>query len=174
MDADGDGVLNGDDGDDDDDGVPDEQDNCMPVYNPEQADADADGQGNACEPCELGLALGADCAPVERLPHCVAVPFDPGCWPSDRAARYARPELLGAVFDVSPVDWACGDRTCSGALPPLALQPGVQRTFTVRFEHVDASKLGIGTRARPAWIRPVGITWTRTGYQVTFAAAPTR
>jgi hypothetical protein len=35
--------------DTDDDGVPDEQDNCATTYNPEQADADHDGVGDLCD-----------------------------------------------------------------------------------------------------------------------------
>jgi hypothetical protein len=36
--------------DDDNDGVPNEFDNCVDVPNPDQADTDGDGQGDACEP----------------------------------------------------------------------------------------------------------------------------
>src|SRR5204862_517374 len=36
-------------GDGDQDGVPDDQDNCPEVYNPDQKDADHDGIGDACE-----------------------------------------------------------------------------------------------------------------------------
>ncbi|HKY63106.1 MAG TPA: thrombospondin type 3 repeat-containing protein [bacterium] len=37
-------------GDEDDDGIADEVDNCVFFYNPDQADADMDGTGNACDP----------------------------------------------------------------------------------------------------------------------------
>jgi hypothetical protein len=40
-------VISGNDADDD--GVPDEADNCTQVSNPSQIDADADGYGNACD-----------------------------------------------------------------------------------------------------------------------------
>ncbi|MGB9626166.1 MAG: thrombospondin type 3 repeat-containing protein, partial [Phycisphaerae bacterium] len=33
------------------DGIPDSQDNCPSVYNPDQADADGDGVGDACDNC---------------------------------------------------------------------------------------------------------------------------
>lgn len=36
--------------DDDDDGVPDDQDNCESASNADQADMDADGEGDACDP----------------------------------------------------------------------------------------------------------------------------
>jgi hypothetical protein len=38
-------------GDRDNDGIPNEQDNCKYFYNPDQADADSDGVGNACDKC---------------------------------------------------------------------------------------------------------------------------
>ena len=45
-------VLSGfeDDEDDDDDGIPDTADNCPLVSNPDQADTDGDGLGDACDP----------------------------------------------------------------------------------------------------------------------------
>src|ERR1700749_1706333 len=35
----------------DGDGVPDSSDNCVSVANPDQTDSDADGYGDACDPC---------------------------------------------------------------------------------------------------------------------------
>lgn len=37
--------------DTDGDGIPDYQDNCPTIYNPDQADSDGDGIGNACDNC---------------------------------------------------------------------------------------------------------------------------
>ena len=34
----------------DDDGIPDEEDNCPETYNPDQTDSDYDGFGDVCEP----------------------------------------------------------------------------------------------------------------------------
>ncbi len=39
--------------DDDNDGVPDTQDNCLGQYNPSQLDRDGDGAGDACDTCAL-------------------------------------------------------------------------------------------------------------------------
>jgi hypothetical protein len=43
--------------DTDNDGIPDDTDNCPNTYNPDQVDADGDGIGDACEP-------GADPTPT--------------------------------------------------------------------------------------------------------------
>ncbi|WP_295449244.1 thrombospondin type 3 repeat-containing protein [uncultured Thiodictyon sp.] len=50
VDTDGDGIGNIADTDDDNDGVPDTRDNCPRVANPDQADDDHNGIGNACDP----------------------------------------------------------------------------------------------------------------------------
>ena len=39
------------------DGVADSMDNCPEVSNPQQADSDGDGQGDACEPAKPGCAI---------------------------------------------------------------------------------------------------------------------
>lgn len=49
LDTDHDGIGNNADTDDDNDGVPDPSDNCPLVANPNQADADRNGVGDACE-----------------------------------------------------------------------------------------------------------------------------
>jgi subtilisin-like proprotein convertase family protein len=48
--------------DDDSDGVPNSDDNCPNVANPDQEDADNDGTGDACEPC--GEATKAEPLPI--------------------------------------------------------------------------------------------------------------
>ena len=71
IDTDGDGFEDACDPDDDGDGVPDEEDNCPFVENADQADWNADGEGNACslipeppetEPGDREDPAGCSCA----------------------------------------------------------------------------------------------------------------
>lgn len=50
VDSNQDGICNAGDPDDDSDGVPDAEDNCPRRANPDQADQNGDGVGDACEP----------------------------------------------------------------------------------------------------------------------------
>ena len=50
ADGDGDGALDACDDDDDGDAIPDAQDRCPLVADPEQLDSDSDGLGDACDP----------------------------------------------------------------------------------------------------------------------------
>jgi hypothetical protein len=59
-------------GDSDGDGVCTDEDNCPEASNPDQADADGDGTGDACDPCPDDPANDADadavCAPPDNCP----------------------------------------------------------------------------------------------------------
>ena len=59
VDNDGDGLTNEDcpPQDSDGDGVPDLQDNCNTVPNPDQMDSDGDGIGDACDPVQINNPL---------------------------------------------------------------------------------------------------------------------
>ncbi len=66
-DADGDGLGNACDADDDNDGVEDGPDNCDLTPNADQRDTDGDGQGDACDPDDDNDAVADDsdnCATV--------------------------------------------------------------------------------------------------------------
>ena len=67
LDTDNDGIKDCVDPDDDNDGVPDEQDNCPLVKNAGQADADGDGIGDACDgdSDSDGDPDVTDCAPLD-------------------------------------------------------------------------------------------------------------
>ena len=50
----------------DDDGVPDDGDNCPDLPNPSQGDADGDGQGNACDELPEGTPEAGCCDAGDR------------------------------------------------------------------------------------------------------------
>jgi hypothetical protein len=59
----------------DEDGVPDADDNCVATPNPDQADADGDGAGDACDVCPLDADDDADGDGVcGEIDNCPAVP----------------------------------------------------------------------------------------------------
>lgn len=50
--------------DSDNDGVPNEKDNCPNVANADQKDSDGDGKGDACDPCPLAANPGSEGCPA--------------------------------------------------------------------------------------------------------------
>jgi len=79
VDTDTDGLGDGCDPDDDNDGVLDTQDNCRLVVNPKQANRDGDGKGDACDRDDDndGVADAADICPL--TPAAIAVDTSNGC-----------------------------------------------------------------------------------------------
>jgi hypothetical protein len=57
-------------GDPDRDGADGAVDNCPQVGNADQADADADGQGDACDPCPADPANGCELGLADRVERC--------------------------------------------------------------------------------------------------------
>jgi hypothetical protein len=95
-------------GDRDGDGVPDDLDHCPDHFDPEQADADQDGRGDACQPSpdlagpEPDLsAPGADLADVDLAG-------------ADLASADLKTLDL-ATPDLAPVTWCSGASTCATA-----------------------------------------------------------
>ena len=71
LDTDGDGTCDAMDDDDDNDTVPDGEDGCPLIANPDQIDTDEDGQGDACDDDDDddGDPDGPDCAPLDPTIH---------------------------------------------------------------------------------------------------------
>ncbi len=94
VDTDGDGWEDACDPDDDGDGVPDEDDNCPLVANPDQVDRDEDGKGDACshylEPAYADLPSDEAQRPVGC--SCAAGSGGPG------AGTYAFSLMVLALF----------------------------------------------------------------------------
>jgi len=68
LDTDQDSIANCVDDDDDSDGIPDDQDNCSLLPNPEQADNDSDLIGDECDPDDDNDQVPdeADCDPLDK------------------------------------------------------------------------------------------------------------
>ncbi len=74
IDSDGDTIADCCDADRDGDGIENDNDNCIDVFNPDQANQDADALGNSCDP-DIdgdGHLNEQDCAPNDRTIHTAA------------------------------------------------------------------------------------------------------
>ncbi|MEE8311309.1 MAG: kelch repeat-containing protein, partial [Candidatus Binatia bacterium] len=93
--------------DSDGDGVCDDADNCINTQNADQADNDADGNGNACDVCPndgLDDADGdGDCADVDNCP-----------FSANGGQEDADGDGCGDICDVCPVASGSAENTCLG------------------------------------------------------------
>ena len=95
--------------DEDKDGVPDIEDNCMHVPNPDQADSDGDGDGDACDAggCKDGISNDTD----GRVDY----PADAGCSSADDPSELGANKYDNGIDDDKDgkADWPA-DGSCDG------------------------------------------------------------
>jgi len=139
LDNDCDGIV---DDDCDQDGIPNSQDNCPEVYNPDQLDSDGDGQGDACDEDDDndGTPDGDDCDPTDNsvCPNCPEVcdgkdndcdgEVDEGLCDDGNLCTTDACNLTGECQflnntvpcddgDICSVGDACGEGTCQSGSP---------------------------------------------------------
>ena len=122
--------------DEDKDGVPDIEDNCMHVPNPDQADSDGDGDGDACDAggCNDGISNDTDGR--------VDFPADAGCSSADDPSELGSNECDNGVDDDKdgkadwPADASCdgytGDTESDGCGPGVLGGKSLAPTYTAR------------------------------------------
>lgn len=120
------------------DGIPDETDNCVEAANPDQADADTDGIGDACECGDAsgdGRVTSTDARLIQR---CAAgeIPCAALCDASgDDACDTTDARLVQrlAVGQLTKNDLSCAERPTDALAPATALQVAL----TIRFSATD-------------------------------------
>jgi len=108
------------------DGIPDRQDNCPTVKNPDQADSDGDGLGDACDRCAGGLDSDGDGV-------CDAVDNCPLVWNPDQVNT-----------DTNGMGNACDSQACFSAQGASELQ----RTLPTLLQHLEIQQLLAASRWR--------------------------
>jgi hypothetical protein len=98
VDSDGDGIADCIDNDEDNDGTQDGSDNCPTTFNQDQADADADGIGDACD---------GNVPPVVNPPSAFTIEVD---------GQFEPPS--GEWADITPVTYLNGDSKVYTSLDP--------------------------------------------------------
>lgn len=144
VDNDGDGQVDGADTgcqpDSDGDGVPDGRDNCPAYWNPDQADSDGDGTGDACEDSDGDgftdfdeVGLGSDPNNPASTPEVF--------WIGSSCADSIDNDGDGAT---DAADVGCRDIPVPLPLPPGAPLPADDRGSAAAWGDVDCNGLSIG------------------------------
>lgn len=127
--------------DTDEDGIPDDQDNCVVDPNPDQANYDGDAFGDVCDPCPYDAENDADgdgvCADQDNCP------FDTNPWQEDTDG-----DGYGDVCDLCPFD-AENDGDGDGVCGDIDNCPGIANS-----DQLDSDQDGAGDACDPCAFDP--------------------